>query len=180
MALAAHHQPLLAAAHGGDPQALEQLLKISRPDIRRYAQQHCLLSDVDDAVQEALLIVSRKLPQLRVLAAFSGWAIRLVQRECRRLGRVALRYDPYDEEQLAQWLVSHDEPGLRRELVAALESLPAHYRQVMLLRDVEELTIEEIADRTGLTRANVKSRLHRARALAREYLLGGRPAAPAR
>ncbi len=175
MALAAQHQPLLAAAHGGDPQALEQLLRISRPDIRRYAQQHCLLSDVDDAVQEALLIVSRKLPSLRVMAAFSGWVIRLVQRECRRLGRITLRYDPYDEEKLAQWLVTHDEPGLRRELVAALESLPVHYREVMLLRDLEEMTIEEIADQTGLTRPNVKSRLHRARALAREYLLGGRP-----
>jgi RNA polymerase sigma factor (sigma-70 family) len=176
MALAPQHQPLLAAAHGGDPRALEQLLKISRPDIRRYAQQHCVLSDVDDAVQEALLIVSRKLPSLRVLAAFSGWLIRLVQRECRRLGRLTLRYDPYDEEKLEQWLVVRDEMGLRRELVAALESLPAHYLEVMLLRDLEELTIEEIAARTGLTRPNVKSRLHRARALAREYLLGGKPA----
>lgn len=171
MALAAHHQPLLAAAHAGDPQALEQLLRIARPDIRRYAQQHCLLSDVDDAVQEALLTVARKLPQLRVLAAFSGWAIRLVQRECRRLGRVTLRYDPYDEERLEQWLVVRDTASLRVELVAALESLPAHYREVMLLRDLEELTIAEIAARTGLTGANVKSRLHRARALAREYLL---------
>lgn len=171
MALAATHQPLLAAAHGGDPRALEQLLKIARPDIRRYAQQHCLLSDVDDAVQEALLIIARRLPSLRVLAAFSGWAIRLVQRECRRLGRVTLRYDPYDEERLAQWLVVRDEAQLRVELAAALESLPAHYREVVLLRDLEELTIAEIAARTGLTPANVKSRLHRARALAREYLL---------
>jgi RNA polymerase sigma factor (sigma-70 family) len=171
MALAATHQPLLAAAHAGDPQALEQLLKITRPDIRRYAQQHCLLSDVDDAVQEALLIVSRKLPQLRVLAAFSGWAIRLVQRECRRLARVTLRYDPYDEERLAQWLAVRDTASLRVELAAALESLPAHYREVVLLRDLEELTIAEIAACTGLTGANVKSRLHRARALAREYLL---------
>lgn len=171
MTLASEHQPLLAAAHAGDPRALAQLLALTRPDIRRYAQRHCLLSDVDDATQEALLIVSRKLPQLRVLAAFSGWLIRLVQRECRRLGRVALRYDPYDEEKLEQWLVVHDDASLRLALVAALESLPAHYREVMLLRDLEELTIEEIAQRTQLTRANVKSRLHRARTLAREYLL---------
>lgn len=171
MALAAEHLPLLAAAHGGDPRALEQLLRVARPDIRRYAQRHCLISDVDDAVQEALLIVSRKLPQLRVLAAFSGWAIRLVQRECRRLGRVTLRYDPYDEDKLEQWLVVRDAARLRVELSAALESLPAHYREVILLRDLEELTIGEIAQRTGLTPANVKSRLHRARTLAREYLL---------
>jgi RNA polymerase sigma factor (sigma-70 family) len=67
--------------------------------------------------------------------------------------------------------VARDEAQLRVELVAALESLPAHYREVMLLRDLEELTIDEIAQRTQLTRANVKSRLHRARTLAREYLL---------
>ncbi|MDR7331633.1 sigma-70 family RNA polymerase sigma factor [Roseateles asaccharophilus] len=171
MALAAEHQPLLAAAHGGDTGALQQLLKITQPDIRRYAQRHCLLSDVDDDVQEALLIVSRKLTSLRVLAAFSGWALRLVQRECRRMARVTLRYDPYDEERLEQWLVVRDEAQLRVELAHALESLPAHYREVMLLRDLEEMTIEEIAVRTQLTRANVKSRLHRARTLAREYLL---------
>lgn len=177
MALAAEHLPLLAAAHGGDPRALEQLLKIARPDIRRYAQRHCLLSDVDDAVQETLLVVARKLPSLRAMAAFSGWAFRVVQRECRRLGRVALRHDPFDEERLAQWLVAHTDAGLRLELAAALESLPAHYREVMLLRDVEELSIEEIAGRTGLTRPNVKSRLHRARTMAREYLLGGKASA---
>jgi RNA polymerase sigma factor (sigma-70 family) len=173
VALAEQHQATLAAAHAGDPAALERLLRVSRPDIRRYAQQHCLLSDVDDAVQEALLIVARRLPSLRVLAAFSGWLIRLVQRECRRLGRKAFDYDPYDEERLEQWLVARDETALRMELVAALESLPPHYREVMLLRDVEELTIAEIAARTNLTGANVKSRLHRARALAREYLLAG-------
>lgn len=171
MALADAHQVTLASAHAGDPAALETLLRLARPDVRRYAQQHCLMSDVDDAVQEALLIVSRRLPSLRVLAAFSGWVIRLVQRECRRLGRKALRFDPYDEERLETWLTHHDETALRLELVAALESLPPHYREVILLRDLEELTIEEISQRVGITRANVKSRLHRARALAREYLL---------
>jgi len=171
MALQPKHEPLLAAAHGGDPAALEQLLRVARPDIRRYAQQHCTISDVDDAVQEALLIVARRLPSLRVLAAFSGWAFRLVQRECRRLGRKAFDYDPYDEARLENWLQSNDELSLRHDLAAAIESIPPHYRVVLLLRDFEELTIDEIAERTGLTRANVKSRLHRARALAREYLL---------
>jgi RNA polymerase sigma factor (sigma-70 family) len=171
MALQPKHQPLLTAAHAGDPAALEQLLRVARPDIRRYAQQHCMISDVDDAVQEALLIVARRLPSLRVLAAFSGWMFRLVQRECRRLARKALDYDPYDEGRLESWLAAHDEMSLRHDLAAAIESIPPHYRVVLLLRDFEELTIEEIAERTGLTRPNVKSRLHRARTLVREYLL---------
>lgn len=169
---AARHAPLLAAAHGGDPQALEALLRLARPDVRRYAQRHCLISDVDDAVQEALWVLARKLHQLRALAAFSGWLLRTVQRECRRLGRVALRYDPYDEAAVDAWLARHHgDDGLRRELASAIESLPPHYREVLLLRDFEELTIGEIAARTGASPAAVKSRLHRARTLAREYLL---------
>ena len=172
MAFAAEqHGALLAAAHGGDEQALEALLRLARPDVRRYAQRHCLISDVDDAVQEALWVLARKLHQLRALAAFSGWLLRTVQRECRRLGRLALRYDPYDEAAVEAWLNRHDNDALRHELASAIESLPPHYREVLLLRDFEELTIGEIATRVGDSPAAVKSRLHRARTLAREYLL---------
>jgi RNA polymerase sigma factor (sigma-70 family) len=60
---------------------------------------------------------------------------------------------------------------LRIDLVRALESLPAIYREVILLRDMEQLTIGEAAERLGLTREATKSRLLRARALVREFLL---------
>ena len=171
MALSEQHLPVLDAAHGGDPAALEQLMQLCQPDIRRYAQRSCLISDVDDAVQEVLLVMSRRLSSLRVLAAFSGWLFKVVQRECRRLGRRALNYDPYDEERAEQWLASHDDASLRTQLVQALESLPHDYLQIVLLRDFEELSIAEIAQELALTTAATKSRLHRARALAREYLL---------
>ncbi|UDF35837.1 UNVERIFIED_ORG: RNA polymerase sigma factor [Shinella sp. XGS7] len=168
---AQHHLPLLQAAHGGDAQAMEQLLRLCRPDIRRYAQRHCLVSDVDDAVQETLLLLARRLHSLRAVAAFSGWLLRVAQRECRRLARLAFAYDPYDEERLAQWLAVHDNETLRLELSQALQSLPQHYREVILLRDFEELSIAEIAACLQLTAAATKSRLHRAREMAREYLL---------
>lgn len=130
-----------------------------------------MLSDVDDAVQEVLLIVARRVRSLRAAAAFSGWLVRVVQRECRRLGRVTLRYDPYDEAALEAWLGSRDDAALRHELLRALEALPAHYREAVLLRDFEELTIAEMAQRLALSVAATKSRLHRARELIREYLL---------
>lgn len=171
MAFDERHQPVLQAAHGGDPEALSRLLALCQPDIRRYARRNCLVSDIDDAVQEVLLVMSRRLPTLKVLAAFSGWLFKVVQRECRRLGRRAFRYDPYDEERAEQWLASHNDASLRTELVQALESLPRDYLQVILLRDFEELSISEIAQELGLTTAAAKSRLHRARALAREYLM---------
>lgn len=172
MALAEHHTATLEAAHLGDPAALERLLCLCQPDIRRYAQRHCMISDVDDAVQEALMILSRRMASLRSLAAFSGWLFKVVQRECRRLGRHALRYDPYDEEKLEGWLAVHSNYTLRLELVAALEALPEHYRDIILMRDFNELTIAEMAEELKMTPAAVKSRLHRARELTREYLLG--------
>lgn len=171
MALAVEHLPLLQSAHAGDRDALERLLRVCRPDIRRYAQRHCLVSDVDDAVQEALLVLSRRLSSVRALASFSGWLFRVVQRECRRLGRVALRYDPYDEARVDAWAATQSTDALRLELASALESLPEGYRAVILLRDFEALSITEIAERLRETPAAVKSRLHRARTMAREYLL---------
>jgi RNA polymerase sigma factor (sigma-70 family) len=171
MALSEIHLSVLDAAHRGDPAALAQLLRLCQPDIRRYAQRSCLISDVDDAVQEALLVLSRRLEAVRVLAAFSGWLFKVVQRECRRLGRVALNFDPYDEARAEQWLAAQDTAGLRADLVNALESLPVDYRQVILLRDFAEMSIAEIAAELALTVPAAKSRLHRARQMAREYLI---------
>jgi RNA polymerase sigma factor (sigma-70 family) len=57
-------------------------------------------------------------------------------------------------------------------LVNAIESLSPSHREVLLLRDLEDLTIGEIARRLGVTREAAKSRLRRARTLVREYLLG--------
>jgi RNA polymerase sigma factor (sigma-70 family) len=54
---------------------------------------------------------------------------------------------------------------------SAIQSLPGHYREVILLRDIEEMSIDEIAAVLGLTRESVKARIHRARMLIREYLI---------
>ncbi|WP_208726251.1 RNA polymerase sigma factor [Corallococcus terminator] len=162
---------MLLAAHAGDRDAMVQLLHVYRPNLRRYAQQRCLISDVDDAVQEALLVMARHLGAVRKLASFSGWMFKVVQRECRRLGRVAFKQDPYEEALVDQWMAAHTPDSLRMDLAAAMESLPPHYVQVVLLRDFEELSIREIGERLELDVPAVKSRLHRARVMIREYLL---------
>jgi DNA-directed RNA polymerase specialized sigma24 family protein len=87
MALAHHHVPLLEAARRGEPNAIEQLLVVCKPDVRRYAQRHCLISDIDDAVQEALLVLARKVHLLQNVAAISAWLFKIVQRQ----GRLRLR-----------------------------------------------------------------------------------------
>jgi RNA polymerase sigma factor (sigma-70 family) len=166
------HEDLFEAARAGDGRAINQLLVLCQPDIRRYAQRNCVISDVDDAIQESLLILCRHVGSLRVVAAFSSWLFRIVRRECHRMARKTLSTDPWDNERAEAWLVTHSAEDLRHYLSAALESLPAHYREILILRDFNELTIGEIAQQLNESRAEVKSRIHRARQLAREYLLG--------
>ena len=77
----------LEAARGGDRLALERVLCRSRQNLRRYAEFHCVINDVEDAVQESLMLVSRKLRDLRQLESFTSWVFRIVKRECNRLKR---------------------------------------------------------------------------------------------
>jgi RNA polymerase sigma-70 factor (ECF subfamily) len=68
-------------------------------------------------------------------------------------------------------LVERPTPEVRMDIAEAIQSLPLQYREIVVLRDVQEFTIDEICDALGLTREAVKGRLHRARLLLREYLL---------
>ncbi|MDN4574816.1 RNA polymerase subunit sigma-24 [Pandoraea cepalis] len=168
---ALERESLIAAAQTGDQVAISHLLAVCQADARRYARRHCHASDVDDAVQESLLIISRKVTGLKAAAAFSSWLYTVIKRECRRLERMMFKHEPLEDDLAEQQLVSRSDDALRIDLAHALESLPAHYLEVVLLRDFEELTIAEIADRLAEPPGAIKSRLHRARELVREYLL---------
>lgn len=163
---------LVIAAQGGDAAAIASLLAQAQPDIRRYAQYNCRTAgDVEEAVQEVLILTYRKISSLRAVGAFSGWLLAMVRRTCWRLARAMLgRALPLDDVPISDRLVTATDSELRLDLERAIQSLPEHYRTVILLRDVEELTIDEIADALSLSREAVKARLHRARSLIREYL----------
>jgi RNA polymerase sigma factor (sigma-70 family) len=175
MAIGIDRSTLISAAQTGDPDAISRLLAVCQADARRYAYRHCQMSDIDDAVQESLLVVARKVQGLKTVAAFSSWLFVVIKRECRKLERMMFRHDALDEETAEGLLVSRSDDALRLDLAHALESLPAHYLEVVLLRDFEELTIAEIATRLSEEPGAVKSRLHRARSLVREYLVGFEP-----
>ncbi|GAB2882361.1 RNA polymerase sigma factor SigM [Pseudoduganella ginsengisoli] len=163
---------LIEAARQGDRAALEQLLAASQPDLRRFARRSCATSeDADDAVQVALWSVQRNIGSLRVVAAFAGWLFRIVERECYRLLRLRRGMEPWTDELEAA--LPDDPLALRRDLAHALSALPREYRDVLVLRDVEELTAPEAASQLQITVAALKSRLHRARAMMRERLAAG-------
>lgn len=163
---------LLQAARSGDPAALAQLLKIAQPDIRRYARRNCRnASDIDDAIQETLILLHRKIGSLRAIESFSYWLFRVVDRVCLRLARRLLGIQTAVDELEEQVFPVASDASVRMDLASAIESLPEHYREVIIMRDVNELTVDEIAQQLTLTRQAVKARLHRARQLVREYIL---------
>ncbi|WP_342359770.1 sigma-70 family RNA polymerase sigma factor [Terrarubrum flagellatum] len=165
-------ESLFNAARHGEREAIMRVLEVAQPDIRRYARAACRTSaDAEDAAQEALWLLFRRVGAIRSLASFSSWLFTVVRRECLRLARRAglLRGEPLEEPDLAP-ASSSSNADLRLDLAAAIEALPAHYREIILMRDVREMTIDEIAAALNATRQSTKARLHRARSLMREYL----------
>src|SRR6185436_7110518 len=77
---------LVARASAGDSGAIEALLRLAQGDIRRYARRSCrTTSDAEEAAQEALIQLYRKIGALRQVGAISGWLFRIVNRYCLRL-----------------------------------------------------------------------------------------------
>ena len=162
-----------AAAQAGDTVALERLLIQLRPDIRRYALYQCRRSSaVDDVVQEALIILYRRIGTVRTASSLGGWLFKIVVRLCMLPALMFMR-GVEDLKGIAESSRFAKMPvdELRVDLVRALESLSSTHREIILLRDMQEMTISEIASYLGITGEATKSRLHRARAMVKEYLL---------
>ncbi len=102
-----------------------------------------------------------------------------VRRECLRLSRKMFRHEELDDERIKAQLAGRSTDELRTELAFAIESLPPHYLEMILLRDFEELTIAAICERLDVSVATAKARLRRARVLVREYILGAGQSSPA-
>jgi RNA polymerase sigma factor (sigma-70 family) len=100
-----------------------------------------------------------------------SWLFAVARRACLRLLRrsTGMTDTPADD---AEMRLAHLAPeDIRIDLSRAIQSLPDHYREVILLRDIEELSVDEIAEVLALTRESVKGRIHRARLMIREYLI---------
>jgi len=136
-------------------------------------------ADAEDVAQEAFIRAFRKLESFRAESKFSTWLISITINEARtRLRRQALvRMEPLDQHPdedkgispalLRDWREIPSEAVERAEvrnlIRLAVEQLPDIYREVFLLRDVEELTISETAEALNISIPSVKVRLHRAR-----------------
>jgi len=164
---------LIDRARAGDRRALENLLVVCKPAVERYARRSCESEDVEEAVQDALWILFRRLGGLRSAAAFASWLFQIVRRACvsyarRRRAHVALHVLPED--------ALRDDRAVDAELQAvlcsAIMSLQPRYRDVLLLKDLQGCSAGETAGKLGISEEAARSRLHRARAMLRESLTG--------
>jgi RNA polymerase sigma-70 factor (ECF subfamily) len=173
-------EALLAAAQAGDLEALNTLLVMHRRGVYRYGLQVCRTTeDAEDAVQETLWAATRALRTFRGSAsAIASWLFTIVRRECLRLieghKRAPQGLDGAEDELPGGQADPEDAVMSERgaELLAeALSELDALHREVILLRDIRELSAPEAAAQLGITVDALKSRLHRARVNLRDAVL---------
>jgi len=146
--------------------------------------------DAEEVAQEAVLKALTALPRFRGESKFSTWLIQITINEARLKLRKERKhlYESLDEQQtdeqgeyfpkdFADWREIPSETLLQKELrealKRALDSLPRKYREVLILRDVQHLSIQETAQVLGISEGNVKTRLLRARLRMRDALAPG-------
>jgi RNA polymerase sigma factor (sigma-70 family) len=161
------------AARAGDGAALEALLRVARPQIRRYAERYCVAQMAEDATQEAMVTLYRRLPALRSVAALPMWLIRTVARIC--MGIVSpfwRRIEQLQDEEAES--TRPEDIALKLDLERAIGSLPDTYRDAIVLFYVSEMSVAEVSSRLGISAEATRVRLHRGRALLRDQL-GAKP-----
>ena len=145
-------------------------------------------AEAEDVAQEVFITVFKTIDQFREESKFSTWLYRVAVNHCKnRIKYLARRHDRDRDEldensqhangAIANVVVRMSQPdraleGVQMEVILqkAIEGLDDDHRIVVVLRDIEDLSIEEICEITGLPDGTVKSRLHRARLARRKKL----------
>ncbi|MBZ5722518.1 MAG: sigma-70 family RNA polymerase sigma factor [Acidobacteriia bacterium] len=173
----------------GDDAALEQALGLLQDTVFSFSMRVCgQRQDAEDTMQEVLLKSVPQLPKFDNPKALVVWLYKVAKNRClmsRRRSKFApqqdlsleeLMPDRKELEQLSTdgsinpeaFAIRSEEAGRLRE---AIQRLPPPYRIVLVLRDMEGLTDEEVAEITGLRSGTVRVRLHRARLFVRKELM---------
>lgn len=165
-------EQLVLAAQNGDIDSISALVAGSYPHVMRFARSLCASPhDAEDAAQEALIILYRKIGMLRATAALGSWMFRIVRNECLRRTKTALRFNEPDRNAATECLEDDVLRRLEAERVAtAIATLPDDLRRVLIMRDVQGQPGRTVANALGLSTAAMKSRLHRARLAVRAEL----------
>lgn len=174
---------LARAAAGGDETAFGELVRLFEKKVYNLALRMCgNPEDAADAAQDAFLAAWKGLPNFRGEAGFSTWLYRLtsnaaidhLRRTKRQRGEAslddeALRLDVADDAPSPQARAEGEE--LRAAVLSGLAQLSDGHRQALTLRELQELSYEEIAAVLEVDLGTVKSRIFRARSALRKILI---------
>ena len=176
---------LVMAAKGGDEDAFATLVRLYEKRVFALAVRMCgSREDAAEAAQEAFLAAWQGLSFFRGDASFSTWLYRLTSNACvdllRREGRHRSAAGPsLDDEELSldvpDTALSPQDEAERHELREAIDrglaALSPEHRQILILREMHQLSYDEIAEVLSLDTGTVKSRISRARRQLRNFLL---------
>lgn len=176
----------------GNAGAFDRFVTLFRSKLLNYSFLVCRQrEDAEEITQETLLRVFQSLGQLKDPERVKAWVFRIARNAClmkrrksvfapdRELSLDEFMPNSWQEDgrkkiEIADWSALPEDRAfqaeLRRALDAAIADLPEIYKNVLLLRDVEELTTEETAEVLEITTDTVKTRLHRARLAVRKHL----------
>jgi RNA polymerase sigma factor (sigma-70 family) len=164
-------EQVVIAAQQGDPRAIAALVDGSHAHVQRFARSVCSTpEDAEDAAQEALIVLYRKIGTLRATVALASWMFQIVRNECIRRARLALR-QPVSTTTVE---ASAEDAALARleveRIIEAIAKLPAEQRAVLVLRDLQGQSGAATAQTLGIRRGAMKSQLHRGRQALRSEL----------
>ncbi len=175
----------MESARQGDQEAFERLVRAYEKRVFALTLRMCgNAEDAAEAAQEAFLAVWQGLKFFRGEASFSTWLYRLASNACvdllRREGRHRAAAGPSLNDEELDLAAADPAPTpqeaaeraeLRQQIEAGLQQLSLEYRQVLVLREMHQLSYEEIGQTLNLDPGTVKSRISRGRKRLRKILL---------
>ena len=174
-------QNWIQAAKGGDQAAFGHLVETYQKRVYALTVRMCPTPELaEEAAQEAFLSAWQGLPFFRGDAAFSTWLYRLASNACVDLLRKERRHQGTSlDDDTAGAEIPDTKPTpeeaaetkeLRAQIEAGLRQLSPEHRAVLILREIQQLNYEEIADALSLDLGTVKSRISRGRRQLRDFL----------
>ncbi len=179
----------VALLHTGDQADLERALTLLQNTVFSFSMKVCgQREDAEDTMQEVLLKSVPALPKFESPKALLVWLYKVAKNRC-LMNRRKSKFAPAQELSLSDLMPDRNELeqlstddritpeafAIRSEesarLRAAIQKLPHNYRIVLILRDMEGLTDDEVAEITGIKAGTVRVRLHRARLFVRNELM---------